>query len=69
MEKGWTKIYTTNLEHEAIIRKEVLEDHEIEVVLINKKDSSYVMIGEIELYVKQDNVLPALNLINKMKDE
>lgn len=58
MEKGWVHIYSTNKLFQAEIFKEVLADHEIEAVILNKKDSSY-KFGEIEVYVKNDHVMKA----------
>jgi hypothetical protein len=58
MEKDWVQVYTTNKMFQAEIFKQVLADHEIEAVIINKKDSSY-KFGEIEVYVKNDHVIKA----------
>ena len=44
---------------QAEIFKQVLADHEIEAVIINKMDSSYKSFGEIEIYVKNVNVIKA----------
>jgi len=60
----WKRIYSSHYEHKAGIVKAVLKDNEIESVIVNKKDSIY-LIGEIELYVKQDDVLRANNIITK----
>lgn len=53
-EKDWTLIYSTNLEYQAELAREVLEENNIEVFIINKKDSFYVTIGDIELYVLKE---------------
>ena len=58
MEKGWVQIYSTDKMFQAEIFKQVLADHKIESVIINKKDSSY-KFGEIEVYVKNDHVIEA----------
>ena len=58
MEKDWIQVYTTNQMFQAELFKQVLEDHKIEAVILNKKDSSY-KFGEIEVYVKNDNVMKA----------
>jgi len=64
MEENWTKIYSTNQLHLAEITKAVLEDHEIVTFMLNKKDSMY-LFGEIELYALKDDVLRAINIIQK----
>jgi hypothetical protein len=58
MEKDWVQVYSTNLMFQAEIFKQVLADHKIEAVILNKKDSSY-KFGEIEVYVKNDHVMKA----------
>jgi len=49
--KDWFKLYTTRNYAEANIIKGMLEENNIEVVILNKLDSSYLSFGEIELYV------------------
>lgn len=63
MEKEWVCIYITNNEYRAHLAKEMLADHDIESVIINKKDSSYGF-GELEVYVMTDVVIRAKMLVN-----
>ena len=49
--KDWFKLYTTRDYTEANIIKGMLEENNIEVVILNKLDSSYLSFGEIESYV------------------
>ena len=65
MEKGWTKIYSTEELFKAELIKNLLINNSIEAILINKKDSSYVMIGDVEIYVKQEEAMKAANIIEK----
>lgn len=65
MEKGWIKIYDTANLYQAELYKGLLEDHDIQSIIINKQDSVYISVGEIELYVKNDDAVPAIHLINK----
>lgn len=69
MEKGWVKVYSTPRLHEAEIVKAILEDNEIPAVIFNKKDSSYLDFGEIEVYVKNTDALNAAGIINKVDFE
>jgi len=48
---GWYKLYITRNYAEAVIIKGMLEENNIEVVILNKLDSSYLNFGDIELYV------------------
>ncbi len=59
MEKDWIQVYSTDKMFQAEILKQVLADHEIEAVIINKMDSSYKSFGEIEIYVKNVHVIKA----------
>jgi len=62
MEKDWGLIFSTGKLYQAEMAKDILEDNDIEVVLINKQDSIY-LFGEIDLYVKPENVIRAKFLI------
>lgn len=69
MSENWVKIFTTDLLYKAEIARGVLEEHEIKAVVLNKQDSAYVSIGQFELYVYQQEVLRASNLIKDIKYE
>lgn len=65
MEKAWKKIYAgTNSIHMEIIRQ-VLAEHGIDAVIMNKQDSSY-RFGQIELYVHGNFEAEALRVIEEM---
>jgi hypothetical protein len=65
MEKGWVNIFTTDKRHLADIAKELLSENQIESVLVDKKDSVVITIGEIELYVRDHNVMKAKFILEK----
>jgi hypothetical protein len=68
MENAWTKVLaSTNLLKTEWL-KSVLEENGIAAVVMNKRDSA-LPVGEIELYVQPDNVIAALNLIEKSEHE
>lgn len=62
MNKDWIKIYSTGVNFKAELLKGLLLDHDIEAVIINKKDSSYGF-GELELYVRTDDAIKAKNIL------
>lgn len=62
MNKEWVKIYTSNQFFKSEIVKQVLIDHEIEAVLLNKQDSSY-KFGEVEVHIQQADFNKALEII------
>lgn len=64
MQHDWVCIYITNNEYRANLAKEMLEEHDIEAIVMNKRDSSYGF-GDIELYVRTDVVIRAKMLVNE----
>jgi hypothetical protein len=67
MEKGWEKIFSTAQPYQAEVAKQILEENDIQAVVINKKDSSYLVFGEAEVYVKQEDVIRAKQLIKNLE--
>ncbi len=65
MESNWTNIFTTSKLYLAEMGKAILEDNDIEVIVMNKQDSFY-LIGDIEIYVKPEDVIRAKFLINDL---
>ncbi len=48
---NWHLLYTTSLYTQAAIIQGKLEENQIPVKILNRQDSMYISIGEIELYV------------------
>jgi len=69
MEENWNNIYSSTNLVEAEILKHVLLENNIDVVDINRQDSSYLMFGTIDLYIKNNNQKKALQLIEKHQNE
>lgn len=65
MEKNWVKVYSTTNSYLAEILKNALLANGIECVLINKKDSSYLLFGEAELYTHVNQAEEALQIIEQ----
>lgn len=63
MQTSWQPVYQDGLLHRAEIVKDVLEAHDFKAVMISKKDSAY-QLGYFEVLVAQDQVIPAIRLIN-----
>jgi len=49
--KNWFLIYTTTQSFQAAIIQGKLEENNIPVIVLNRQDSSYLVFGEIEIYV------------------
>jgi hypothetical protein len=66
----WEKVFSTNAGYQADILKALLEEENVVCVVINKQDSSYLAFGEVELFVKSEDVLKAKLIATKLaKDE
>jgi len=62
MEKNWVKIYRSANFYQSEIVKQMLLQHDIEAVLLNKQDSSY-RFGNVEVYVHQEDFDQAIELL------
>ena len=67
MEKDWVCIYSTDELHLAEIAKGILYEHEIDSVVVNKKDSNY-LFGTVELYVNRENALQGKYLLRNIEN-
>jgi type III secretory pathway lipoprotein EscJ len=63
MEKNWVKIYKSTNFYQSEIVKQMLLQHNVEAVLLNKQDSSYRNFGNIEVYVHQEDFDHAIELL------
>jgi len=64
MEENWTNIFSSDKVYKIDILQEVLSENNIESRIINKKDST-ILLGEIELYVKPEDIIKAKDIIKK----
>ena len=65
MDYNWIKIYTSTDPFKIELLKGFLDQNNIVAMSINKKDSSYLAFGEIELLVDAKDVMKAKILIKK----
>lgn len=65
MEANWIKVYTTGDFYRAELARQILLEHDIPAVLINKQDSSY-RFGNIEVWTHVDDQIAASVLIEEM---
>ena len=69
MDYNWITIYTSTDPFKIELLKGFLDQNTIVAMSINKKDSSYLAFGEIELLVDAKDVMKAKILIKKQEDE
>jgi hypothetical protein len=65
MDKGWQCVYTDTQLYKVEIVQAVLKDNDIESVVVDKRDSNYTMIGEIEIYVPNTDAILAKIIIDQ----
>ncbi len=63
---NWVKIQSFSRIHQAELRKDILEQNDIKAVIVNEKDSLF-LLGEIELYVEAFNEKKAKALIDEFQ--
>ena len=68
MDAKWTKIYSSALLYKVEILKGLLAENNIQSVIVNKKDSVY-LIGEIELFVNVEDAFRAKQILIKREYE
>jgi hypothetical protein len=61
----WIPVYRSELPHRVAIAKAVLADSGIVSMELNKKDSTYIILGEIELYVRPEDAALAKIIIEQ----
>jgi len=65
--ESWEAIYSTTQLYQAEMLKDLLEAGEINSVIVNKLDSSYRSFGDIEVYVKRDDILKAKIIVDRFQ--
>lgn len=63
MEKNWIKIFTSADYYESEIVKQVLCEHQIDAVLLNKQASTHRNFGDIEVYIHQQDFSRAIEVM------
>ncbi|WP_407426944.1 putative signal transducing protein [Arcticibacter sp.] len=62
MIKGWVKIYSSFDFFKSEIVRQVLIDHEIEAVILDKQGFPY-KLGDVEVYIHEANFQKAIEII------
>ncbi|WP_372775695.1 DUF2007 domain-containing protein [Mangrovibacterium sp.] len=68
MEKEFKLVLTTSDRFQAEIAQEILSDNDIHCVVMNQQDSVIPSIGEIEIYVYENDLELALDILKKLKN-
>jgi hypothetical protein len=65
MDENWVKVYSSRSLASAEIIKSMLLENDLDAVLLNKLDSSYLAFGQAEVYVNSKNEEVAKKLIEQ----
>lgn len=61
--ENWIKVFESSMQVRAEIVKGVLEEHQIQAVVLNKKETIYQIFGNYEVHVQRGNMMTATNII------
>lgn len=65
MIKDWVSVYSSTQMHIIQLLKHLLDSYGIESIVLNQQDSFYVTIGDINLLVKNTDVIYAKKIISE----
>lgn len=65
---NWTLVYSSNQLYKVELKRQLLEEGDIQAIIVNKKDSAY-LFGDIELYVSVEDAFQARQIILKSEGE
>ena len=66
--KDWKRIYVDKDRLRLDIIRNTLELHNIKSFIVDKRDSSYNVFGECELYVREEDAINSIHIINTSID-
>lgn len=65
MDNNWVIVHSSmNLQKMELLRH-ILSENQINAVVLNRQDSIYPVIGEIDIYVKREDVIRAKKIISE----
>ena len=67
MEEGWKSVFVTGHEYQAQIAKDILENNGMQAVILNQRDSTYLVFGSLSVMVPEADEETAINLLKDLK--
>ena len=61
----WEMVFSSIELYRVEMLRSLMEEEGITSVIVNKQSSAYIMIGDIELYVKREDILKSKLIINQ----
>lgn len=68
MEKDSVLVFSTDKQLDIEIASEILSDNDIQFNLLDRRDSSFPTVGDIEIYVHENDLELALDVLKKLKN-
>ena len=68
MEKDWIMIYQADEEYKAEIIRQLLENHGLHPVLMDKKDDEF-RIGQVEIFIAPEEADQARHIMSENVEE
>ena len=63
MLSDWVRIYSSTQLHHVELLRQLMEREGIPSIILNRRDSFYITIGEIDLMVPRDQAIPAKKVV------
>jgi type III secretory pathway lipoprotein EscJ len=67
--EGWKRVFSTDKAYDANLILDMLYKNNIHAVSVNDKDSSFVVLGDIDIFVHEKDEAKALKLIKNLRSE
>ena len=65
MNGGWVGVYETDKQYQAILIRDQLILYNIDAIILNKQDQSYIVLGTIEVLVREKDKERAIRIIRQ----
>ena len=65
MNGRWVGVYETDKQYQAILIRDQLILYNIEAIILNKQDQSYIVLGTIEVLVREKDKERAIRIIRQ----
>ena len=65
MNDSWVGVYETDKQYQAILVRDQLMLYNIDAIILNKQDQSYIVLGTIEVLVSEKDREDAIKIIRQ----
>lgn len=65
----WISVFETDQQYRAELVKDILNNEDVDAVILSHKDSSYTMLGSIQVMVNREDVEKAAKIVKSINCE